>query len=50
LSVYNEGFSFGDYRVKPTISIDRRVSDRAEAAQFMQVLSGFLEHPVKMLV
>jgi pyruvate/2-oxoglutarate dehydrogenase complex dihydrolipoamide acyltransferase (E2) component len=36
--------------MKATISVDRRVSDRAEAAQFMQALSGFLEHPVKMLV
>ena len=32
------------------ISFDHRVSDGAEAAQFMQALAGFLENPVRMLV
>jgi len=35
---------------KATISVDHRVSDGAEAAQFMQTLAGFLENPVRMLV
>jgi pyruvate dehydrogenase E2 component (dihydrolipoamide acetyltransferase) len=35
---------------KSTISVDHRVSDGAEAAQFMQALAGFLENPVRMLV
>ena len=44
--------------MKATISVDLRVSDGAEAAQFMQALpqehrddvAGFLENPVRMLV
>ena len=38
------------WRMKATISVDHRVSDGAEAAQFMQLLAGFLENPVRMLV
>jgi len=38
------------WRMKATISVDHRVSDGAEAAQFMQALAGFLESPVRMLV
>jgi len=37
-------------RMKATISVDHRISDGAEAAQFMQALAGFLENPVRMLV
>jgi pyruvate dehydrogenase E2 component (dihydrolipoamide acetyltransferase) len=38
------------WRMKATISVDHRISDGAEAAQFMQTLAGFLENPVRMLV
>ncbi|MBI5824231.1 MAG: 2-oxo acid dehydrogenase subunit E2 [Chloroflexi bacterium] len=38
------------WRMKATISVDHRVSDGAEAAQFMQALARFLENPVRMLV
>ena len=38
------------WRMKATISVDHRVSDGAEAAQFMQKLAEFLEIPVRMLV
>ncbi len=38
------------WRMKATISVDHRVSDGAEAAQFMQALASFLENPVRMLV
>jgi pyruvate dehydrogenase E2 component (dihydrolipoamide acetyltransferase) len=38
------------WRMKATISVDHRVSDGAEAAQFMQTLAGFLENPVSILV
>ena len=38
------------WRMKSTISVDHRVSDGAEAAQFMQKLAEFLENPVRMLV
>jgi len=37
-------------RMKATISVDHRVSDGAEAAQFMHKLAEFLENPVRMLV
>jgi pyruvate dehydrogenase E2 component (dihydrolipoamide acetyltransferase) len=36
--------------MKATISVDHRISDGAEAAQFMQALTGFLENPIRMLV
>lgn len=38
------------WRMKATVSVDHRVSDGAEAAQFMRALAGFLENPVRMLV
>ncbi|MCL4527935.1 MAG: 2-oxo acid dehydrogenase subunit E2 [Chloroflexi bacterium] len=38
------------WRMKATISVDHRVSDGAEAAQFMQTLAIFLEEPLRLLV
>jgi len=38
------------WRMKATISVDHRISDGAEAAQFLQALAGFLENPVRLLV
>ena len=38
------------WRMKATISVDHRVSDGTEAAQFMQALAGYLENPVRMLL
>ena len=38
------------WRMKATISVDHRISDGAEAAQFMQKLAEFLENPVRMLL
>lgn len=38
------------WRMKATLSVDHRVSDGAEAAQFMQALAGYLEEPVRLLV
>jgi len=38
------------WRMKATISVDHRISDGAEAAQFMQALGTLLENPVAMLV
>ena len=37
-------------RMKATISVDHRVSDGAEAAQFMQALAPYLEQPLRLLV
>ena len=38
------------WRMKATISVDHRISDGAEAAQFMQALARYLEEPLRMLV
>jgi pyruvate dehydrogenase E2 component (dihydrolipoamide acetyltransferase) len=38
------------WRMKATISVDHRISDGAEAAQFMQALAKYMEEPVRMLV
>lgn len=37
-------------RMKATISADHRVSDGAEAAQFMQTLATYLESPMRLLL
>ncbi len=37
-------------RMKATISVDHRVSDGAEAAQFLQALAGWLENPLKLVL
>jgi pyruvate dehydrogenase E2 component (dihydrolipoamide acetyltransferase) len=38
------------YRMKATLSADHRVSDGAEAAQFLQALGEYLEHPLRLLI
>ncbi len=38
------------WRMKATIAVDHRVSDGAEAAQFMQALAKYLEEPMRLLV
>jgi pyruvate dehydrogenase E2 component (dihydrolipoamide acetyltransferase) len=37
-------------RMKATISADHRVTDGAEAAQFMQALKAVLEEPLRLLL
>ncbi|MBL7163333.1 MAG: 2-oxo acid dehydrogenase subunit E2 [Anaerolineales bacterium] len=37
-------------RMKATISVDHRVSDGVEAAQFMQAMAKYLEEPLRLLV
>ncbi len=37
-------------RMKATISVDHRVSDGAEAAQFLQSLKKYLEEPLRLMV
>jgi pyruvate dehydrogenase E2 component (dihydrolipoamide acetyltransferase) len=37
-------------RMKATISVDHRVSDGAEAAQFLQILKDYLEEPMRLLL
>jgi pyruvate dehydrogenase E2 component (dihydrolipoamide acetyltransferase) len=36
--------------MKATVSVDHRVSDGAEAAQFMQSFKKLLESPMRLLV
>jgi len=36
--------------MKATISVNHRVSDGAEAAQFMQALAKYIEEPLRLLV
>ena len=38
------------WRMKATISVDHRVSDGVEAAQFMQALAKYLQEPLRLLV
>lgn len=38
------------WRMKATISVDHRVSDGAEASQFMQAMAKYLEEPLRLLV
>ena len=38
------------WRMKATISVDHRVSDGAEAAQFMQALARYLEQPLRLMI
>ena len=37
-------------RMKVTISVDHRVSDGAEGAQYLQAFKTLLENPMRMLV
>lgn len=48
--VVENGTVKAGWRMKATISVDHRVSDGAEAAQFMQKLAEFVENPIRMLV
>jgi len=38
------------WRMKATISVDHRVSDGAEAAQFLQAMKEYLEQPMRLLI
>jgi pyruvate dehydrogenase E2 component (dihydrolipoamide acetyltransferase) len=48
--VVEDGEIKSGWRMKATISVDHRVSDGAEAAQFMQALAKYLEEPLRLLV
>ncbi|MBM3124706.1 MAG: 2-oxo acid dehydrogenase subunit E2 [Chloroflexi bacterium] len=48
--VVENGTIKAGWRMKATISVDHRISDGAEAAQFMQGLAGFLENPARLLL
>jgi len=48
--VVKDGQVTAGLRMKATLSADHRVTDGAEAAQFMQALADYLEHPLRLLV
>ena len=48
--VVEDGEIVPGWRMKATISVDHRVSDGAEAAQFMQSLAKYLEEPLHLLL
>jgi pyruvate dehydrogenase E2 component (dihydrolipoamide acetyltransferase) len=48
--VVKDGEIVPGWRMKATISVDHRVSDGAEAAQFMQSLARYLEEPLRLMV
>jgi len=48
--VVQDGEVVPGWRMKATISVDHRVSDGAEAAQFMQALATYLEEPLRLMV
>jgi pyruvate dehydrogenase E2 component (dihydrolipoamide acetyltransferase) len=50
MAVVESGQIKSGWRMKATISVDHRISDGAEAAQFMQAMSGFLENPARLLI
>lgn len=50
VAVVQEGQIRAGWRMKATIAVDHRVSDGAEAAQFMQALAKHLEAPASMFL
>ena len=49
-AVVKAGAVLPGWRMKATISVDHRVSDGAEAAEFMQAMARYLESPLRMMV
>ncbi len=50
IPVVEDGEIVPGWRMKATISVDHRVSDGAEAAQFMQSLAMYLEDPLRLMI
>ena len=48
--VVEEGELKIGYRMKVTLSADHRVTDGAEAAEFMKVLANYMEEPMRLLL
>ena len=48
--VVEDGEIKAGWRMKATVSVDHRISDGAEAAQFMQALARYLEKPLLLVV
>jgi len=50
IPVVEKGEIRAGWRMKATIAVDHRVSDGAEAAQFMQALAKYLETPLSLFL
>jgi pyruvate dehydrogenase E2 component (dihydrolipoamide acetyltransferase) len=50
MPVVEQGGIRAGWRMKATIAVDHRVSDGAEAAQFMQALARYIEAPISMFL
>jgi pyruvate dehydrogenase E2 component (dihydrolipoamide acetyltransferase) len=50
IAVVEKGEVRAGWRMKATIAVDHRVSDGAEAAQFMQALAKYLETPLSLFL
>jgi pyruvate dehydrogenase E2 component (dihydrolipoamide acetyltransferase) len=48
--VVKDGAVVPGLRMKATLSVDHRVSDGVEGAQFLQALAQYLEEPLRLLV
>ena len=48
--VVEDGVVRPGWRMKATLAVDHRISDGAEAAQFMQALAVYLEEPLRLLM
>ncbi len=48
--VLDDGTLGVSFRMKATISVDHRVSDGAEAAEYMQLFKALLESPMRLLI
>ncbi len=48
--VVRDGAILAGRRLKVTLSADHRVTDGAEAAHWLQVLRGYLEHPIRLFI
>jgi len=49
-AVVKDGQVVPGWRMRATISVDHRVSDGAEAAQYLQALAAYLENPVSLFM
>jgi pyruvate dehydrogenase E2 component (dihydrolipoamide acetyltransferase) len=49
-AVVRDGQVVPGWRMRATISVDHRVSDGAEAAQYLQALAQYLENPISLFM
>jgi pyruvate dehydrogenase E2 component (dihydrolipoamide acetyltransferase) len=49
-AVVKNGLVVPGWRMRATISVDHRVSDGAEAAQYLQALAQYLENPIALFM